>query len=222
MKVNSGADYPAGEVIVQITDNRVTASFRSEESLTDVGCATMRNIVQDVASSICDSAALLEGAWTIVSIDSCLNSDGTIRMRFSNASDKLRKAFHDRQTTSEDISEINQHPQGFYLRLALDDLNAALMERKFMHSHMFRAVESLRHSVAPQDENTDRKKSWEKFRTALGIDRNHLLLQRNDAERHGDFGNAASMSSHEVDDYFVAIADLIARYIRWFKATKIR
>jgi len=214
-------DYPSGTVTIQVADNRLIASFVTAKKLTDDECATMRNVVQDIASSVCDAAAIIEGAWTIVTIDTCLYFDGSIRMRFSNASQRLKLAFQEHAVVSNDITAINQHPDGFFLRLALDDLNAGLMEGKFLRSHIYRAVESLRNSVAPANENTDRSKCWEIFRTALGIEHSHVALLTNHAERHGDYANADPMSSQEVDVALCGIADLISRYVRWFKAKKL-
>lgn len=220
-KLEAGPDFPAGDVSVQITDNRVVARFVTDKILSDVECATIRNVVQDVASSVCDSAAILEGAWTVVTIDTCLRPDGQLRMRFSNAWQRLKLAFQERGINANDIASINLHPDGFFLRLALDDLNAGLMEPKFMRSHFYRAIESLRNSVSPLAQAVDRAKRWEAFRAALDIDRAQIALLTNHAERHGDYGVAPPMSAQEVDMTLASIAEIVTKYVRWFKAYKL-
>lgn len=221
VKLEAGPDFPAGDVSVQITDSRVVARFLTDRGLTDIECATLRNVVQDVASSICDSASILEGAWTVVTIDTCLTSDGQLRMRFSNASHRLKLAFQEQGVSASDIASINLHADGFFLRLALDDLNAGLMEPKFMRSHFHRAIESLRNSVLPVAEGLDRAKRWEAFRAALDLDRAQIAVFTNHAERHGDYGVAPPMSAQEVDVTLVGIAEIVTKYVRWFKANKL-
>ncbi len=217
----AGPDYPQVSINTQIADNRVVSSCEIEATLSEVACATLRNIVQDVASSICDSAAILQGAWTVVTVDSCLNADGSIRARFSNTLPHLKEAFAQCKVTSEDIAQINLHPDGYFLRLALDDLNSGLMEMKFMRSHFYRAVESLRRSICPASLGLTNAQSWETFRAALDIERDQIELFVHHAERHGDYENAVPLIGLEVDRIVDAIADLISRYVRWFKANRI-
>lgn len=221
VQLPSGPDYPPVKVNVQIADNRVIASCEIDAEFSDIACATIRNIVQDVASSICDSVAIVQGAWTIVTIDSCISMDGRFRARFSNAFDHLKKAFARSGVIFSDIAQINLHPEGYPLRLALDDINSGLMEIKFMRSHFYRAAEALRRSVSPPSPRRNNRQSWEDFRIALGISREQIELFAHHAERHGDYGNAVPLASTEVDLILDAIADLISRYVNWFKENRL-
>ena len=217
VQLPAGPDYNPVIIKVQIADNSVTATCHTDEDLTEVGCATLRNIVKDIASSVCVSAALASGAWTIVVIDTCFNPDGSIRGKFSNASESLRAAYVRHKVAVEDIMRINRHEAGYFLRLALDDLNSGLIQPKFMRSHLYRSVESLRRSVAPLSDGVSNNQSWDNFRTTLGIAREKIELFSHHAERHGDYSNAVPMSGAQVDQVIDAILEIISSYIRWFK-----
>ena len=219
--LEAGPDYPAGTVSIQIINNRVIGTFLTEVELTDVGCLTVRNIVQGVASSICDVVALMDGAWTYVTIDTCLNSNCTIRMQFGNSEYHLASVFKSKDITSEDIFIIIEHPEGFYLHQALSDVNSGLMQAKFMRSHFYRAVESLRNSVTSETKNSDDKKNWEAFRTALGIERIHVDIFQDNNERHANYSITVPMSGKEVEVALAGIAEIISKYVRWFKANRL-
>jgi hypothetical protein len=221
VSLSAAADYPATTINLQIVDNRVVASCQVDSDLSDVACATLRNIVKDVASSVCDSVAIVQGAWTVVTIDTCLNPNGTVRARFSNASPSLKRAFARNAVSSDDIVRINLHKDGYSLRLALDDINSGLMEPKFMRSHFYRAVEALRVSSSPPGSSTSGANAWETFRNATGVERAQIEILANHAERHGDYGNANPMSNADVDAAVEAMASIMGRYIAWFKRTKL-
>lgn len=216
----AGADHPTLKLRIQVLDNRIIAACDVSEELNDVACLTIRNIVEDVASSVCDSVALLQGAWTVVTVDTCVDSDGRVRMHFSNTVPRLKEEFARRQVTPEDITAINRHSQGFHLRLALDDLNAGLMEKKFLRSHCYKVVEALKNSVTA-GERLSGKKKWNRFREALGVDRTTLDCLIHQEERHGDYANARPMSGAEVGNVLAAIAEVISAYIRWFRREKL-
>lgn len=221
VRLDRGMDYPSGTIRVRINDNRVIGIFRTEQALTDVGFATIRNIVKDIASSICNAAAIVQGAWTVVTVDTSIDVDGNTQRRFSNASDRLRAAFQRYGITADDITLINQHADGYFLRLALDDLKAALMDQKFMRSHMYRAVESLRNSVAPSSIYGERANCWKAFWKTLDVDRSKVKNFSYQEERHADYASARPLSSEEVDANLDAIVCILFRYIGWFKSTKL-
>jgi hypothetical protein len=217
----AGPDYPALSLRTQILDNRVVAVCDASETLDDVACLTIRNIAEDVASSICDSVAILEGAWTIVLIDTCVGPDGAVRMRFGNSLPRLKEEFSKQNVSSDDIASINLHPEGFHFRLALDDLNAGLMEQKFLRSHCYKAVEALKNSVcAGLDLRSNEK--WAHFRQMLHVERDTLECLVHQEERHGDYANARQLSAVEMDLVLTAIAKVIGAYVEWFKREKLR
>lgn len=220
VSIPSGPDYPALTLQTQILNNRVVAVCDVPESLEDGACLTIRNIAEDVASSICDSVAILEGAWTIVVIDTCVGPDGLVRMRFSNALPRLKEEFSHQGVSSRDIATINLNPQGFYLRLALDDLNSGLMEKKFLRSHCYKAVEALKNSVCSGlDLSSDEK--WANFREVLNVERDTLERLVHHEERHGDYASARPLSGAEMDSVLAAIAKVISAYVAWFNREKL-
>lgn len=220
VQLAAGPDHPAFRLRTQILDNRVVAVSDVAEDLSDVECLTIRNIVADATSSICDSAAILEGAWTVVIVDTCIGPNGLLRMRFSNALPRLKEEFARHDVCSSDIVAINLHPQGFHLRLAFDDLNSGIMDVKFLRSHCYKAVESLKNSVSAE-QNLNANEKWTHFRKSLGVDRatlEHLVHQE---ERHGDYSKARPMSGAEVDSVLAAIAEVIGAYVSWFRREKL-
>ena len=173
--------------------------------------------MRDVASSIANSLAVIQGGSTAVFVDSCVGPDGRLRMYFGNAVLRLQQAFASRKVTSEDIISINLHERGFHLRLALDDINHGLANPKFMRSHFYRAVESLRHSVTGSLGLAE-SAQWEAFRNKLNIDRARIEALMHHPERHGDYARALPMSSSEVEVILEIIAEVISQYVKWFKA----
>lgn len=216
----AGEDYPAVNIKISISKNMVFAACATETEFTDQSCATVRNIAEHLTDSICQSVAVLQGAWTVVTIDACLNADGSIRMRFSNASALLQEAFTKHGVTPQDIFMNNQHPDGFFLRLALDDINSGLTGQ-FMRSHFYHAVESLRRSVCPPSAEVNNVQSWQTFRDELGISREQIELLADHAERHADYRNAVPLTGSESRAVQEAIAQIIGSYIDWFKRKKL-
>ncbi len=216
----AGPDYPALRLRTQILDNRVISVCDVEDALHEIGCLTVRNIVRDVASSICDSVALLQGAWTVVTVDTCVGPDGAVRMRFSNSLPRLKKEFAQQQVQPQDIMLINSHPQGFHLRLALDDLNSGIMEMKFLRTHCYKAVEALKNSVCA-GVSMSKDQQWRYFREAIGVQRDTLERLVHQEERHGDYAGARPLSGADVGAVLHAIAHVISAYIAWFKRDKL-
>ena len=217
----AGPDHPELTLQTQILDNRVVSLCDVPETLNDTACLTIRNIVEDFASSICDSVAILEGAWTIVAIDTCVGPDGLIRMRFSNATPRLKEELANQNVSPDDIASINLHSQGFHFRLALDDLNAGLMEKKFLRSHCYKAVEAMKNSVCAGLDLPSNQK-WVHFREALHIERDTLDLLVHQEERHGDYANARPLSGAEMASVLAAIAKVIGAYVAWFKRERLQ
>lgn len=218
VNLEAGPDYPEAQINMHIVDNKVVTTCHVAVELSDVACATLKNIVQDANSSLCDAVAILQGAWTVVAIQLCLNSEGIIRMKFGNSSERLKLGFEQNGVNINDIVSINLHPNGFFFRLALDDLNIGLMEGKFMRSHFYRAIESLRRSICPPSDNLTNAQSWEIFRNTLGVTREQIELFAHHAERHGDYRNAIPLSGAEVDNALDTIAYIFGSYVRWFRA----
>lgn len=219
-EIKGEPDCPDGRLQVEISDNRIIASFITEETLTEVGISTVRNSVVDMAWSICDSVSLLKGAWTIVRIDTCIGPSGEIVATFRSHHSVLQSRFEEIGITFEQVFAINCHAQGFFFRLALTDLRFGLMDLKFLRSHLYRAVEALKQSVAKKilgaELNEQKDKQWQVFRDELDLKRSDIEQFRHNPERHGAYDEATPLTSAEIDQVFNGFVSLIAAYMGWF------
>lgn len=216
LTLEQGADYPAGDVETQILDNRVIANFKTLQQLSDVGKATIRNIVADHASSICDAATIVNGAWASVLVDTCLGPDETVVVRFGSCSSALQKAFAEQGITPSRVGAVNLHKEGYFLRLALNDMRNGLRDIKFMRSNFYRAIESLRNGISRSENISDRTKQWEYFRTQLDLKKNEIEQFIHHPERHAEYHLAIPLASSEVDELQVLLAKIVTKYINWF------
>ncbi|MGA9853337.1 MAG: hypothetical protein WBR15_10455 [Gammaproteobacteria bacterium] len=217
-------DCPEINCDVQIFDNRLIAAVIANSELTNTGFATLRNICEDIAASICDSASLLEGAWTAPIIDTCLGADGRIMRRFNAISAPELKEYLARSgVTMPRIEAVYKHQDGFYLRHTITDLVSGLQRPQFMRTLYYRALESLRNSIGehlsiPANESADR---WDAFHSLMGTNRHDLqILERHD-ERHGNYGSLQPLSSAEKAQIFQLIARVLANYLSWFETQKL-
>ena len=154
----------------------------------------------------------------MVTVYTCLGSDGLVVGRFGNAAAPLKLGFENAGMAPSDIAAIYQHAEGFHLRLELEDVNLGVMESHFMRVHFYRAIEALRHSVAP---NMEPRAAWKQFRDSLNIDASDIELVTQHAERHGDYAQVPESSASEVDSWFTVIADIISKNVRWFEKIKL-
>lgn len=206
---------------VRVHGSHVLAEVKCTRMLTDAECVAQRYMVQRIALSSCITWLSPYGSWAAVNIELCLNSDGTTRMEFGTGEKSLKRAFKKHGITGERIDAVFSNDEGYYFRHAMTNINSGPMDDMFMRSHFYQAAEALRNSVAPmRDSRFGKRQAWEKFRSVLGIDDNHIVLQRYDEERHAAYGDYKPMLRNEVNALMEGIADLVSRYIDWFEQTK--
>ena len=175
VQLPGGPDYPAGTLRVAIQDNAVMAGFEAAGRLTDVEIATLRNIVRDVATTLCRCFAVVEGTWARASVDSC-TVEGGPQIRLIDISGPLKGEFEKHGITAADVIRVTEHPEGYYLRNAIDNIAVGLMEPKLARVQFHCAVEALRNSMAPADRNESRQ--WEIFRNTLQVTRAEIEAPR--------------------------------------------
>lgn len=215
--LDGGADYPAGTLVVKITNNEITGQFETTSRLTESSTATMRNFVRDVAAGICRCLAVIQGTWAIAVVTRVEAPDGSIIL-FDEVAQPLKQEFIKYHIKWTDVSLVTGHPEGYSLRNAIDNVAVGLMEPKFGRVHFYCAVEALRVSMAP-DKNEAQQ--WEIFRNVLGVSRAQIDSLRDNALRHGDYGNASSFASTERAAALSFVGQVICRYVAWFKCTKL-
>lgn len=212
---------PACSIKAQVIENHVLARVKAAGELSDDACDEVRNLVQQFAYDACIAEGITGGIWIAVAINMCIGPSGAIRMSFDNRATKLRNIFVRRGIDSDDLVPLYLHKDGYFLRLALHDVNNGLADTMFMRSHFYRAMESLRNSVAPKNQYGTVANQWKAFRYALGIKRENYALQPNQAERHADYSDHTMPSREEVQALEAAIADIVCRYVKWFKTNKM-
>ena len=215
--LKGGANFPPGELVVQIKENAILAEFETASALTEVAIASVRIFVKDVAAALCRCLAVLEGTWAIALVTSAESPDGT-RTIFDEVTQPLKHEFVASGISSRDLEKITAHPQGFYLRNAIDNIAIGLLEPKFNRVHFYCAIEALRTSMAPDREE---RQQWEIFRSTLGITRDQISVLSDNALRHGDYANASSFTSAEREAAIRFVGQVICRYVEWFKRKKL-
>lgn len=215
--LTGGTDYPAGNLRVGIRDNVVMASFETPERLTEVGIATLRNIVRDVATTLCRCFAIIEGTWARASVDSFTLEDGP-QVLLSNIAGALKLEFEKHGITAADVICVTECRDGYYLRNAIDNIAVGLMEPKFARAQFYCAVEALRTSLAP---DKDEGQQWEIFRNTLQVTRAEIDTLKDHALRHGNYRDATPLSSAEYDAGLSLLGRMVCRYVKWFKSGKL-
>lgn len=213
-------DKPAGGLEVQIRDNQFEAVFETSTPLTEVGYATLCNDVQDVAGAACHCSSLLEGTWALAIVTTVENEEGTFRRSVSHVDPTLKRVFANYSIGPADFFRVCQHPDGYHLRNALDNVNLALLATKFARVHLYIAIEALRNSVASGAKN--KAVQWEVFRSTVQVTQDQINKVEDHALRHGDFQNAVPLSGAEFDVAKAVIAEIISKYVVWFRQTKLR
>lgn len=213
---DEAVDRAAGHVAFHIHESKIFARFDTAPVLTPVQIATARNIIEDAASNLCNVASVVQGAWTTAAIHTCVGPDHKVVQRFTGIADNLKVAFESAGVTSERLLAITFRPRGYFLRQAIADINAGLLNSKLFRTNTFRAIEALRNSV----QNTGNKEAdWPAFRAALGgLRREDIELFEHHAERHGDYENAQIRYAEDVDRGFEILALIMARYLDWAEA----
>lgn len=218
-----GVDYPAGSLLVTVTDNAITGQFETEGELTPAEAATVRNIVNDVAAGLCRCAAVTEGTWATASVRSARPHDSSAEFEFTEAAEPLKQAFSKHGIAPADLIRIGEHSDGYHLRNAIDNIAVGLMEPKFARLHFYCAVEALRISVAAASMTPgtrNRSYQWEIFRSEMKVTREQLGKLEDNALRHGDYGNATPISGAEMEATLSFLGEIICRYVAWFQRTK--
>lgn len=210
-------DYPGGTLRVAIRDNAVIAGFETPGRLTEVGIATLRNIVRDVATTLCRCFAVIEGTWARASVDSFTVEDGP-QVMLNDISGVLKGEFEKYGITAADVIRVTECPDGYYLRNAIDNIAVGLMEPKFARVQFHCAVEALRNSMAP---DRNEKQQWEIFRNALQVTRAEIETLVDNALRHGNYRDATPLSSAEADAVLSFLGRVVCKYVEWFKSTKL-
>lgn len=212
-----GAGYPAGTLVVKITDNDIIGEFETVSPLDEAEIATTRNIVKDVAAGLCRCLAVIEGTWALAVVSSAEAPDGS-RILFDEVARPLKQEFANYGVTGADVGLVTGHPEGYSLRNAIDNIALGLMEPKFSRVQFYCAVEALRTSMAP---SAKEGQQWEIFRNALGVTRAQIDALRDNALRHGDYGNASSFTSSEREAALILLGQVLCGYIAWFKRNKL-
>lgn len=212
-----GAGYPAGTLVVRITDNAITGEFETLSPLNEIATATVRNIVKDVAAGLCRCLAVIEGTWAIAVVNSAEAPDGS-RILFDEVAQPLKQEFAKYGVVGTDVGLVTGHPEGYSLRNAIDNVALGLMEPKFSRVQFYCAVEALRTSIAP---GASEGQQWETFRNVLGVSRAQIDSLRDNALRHGDYGNASSFTSAEREAALSFLGQVLCGYIAWFKHNKL-
>lgn len=212
-----GAGYPAGVLVVEIADNAITGEFETVGPLDEAAIATVRNIVKDVAGGLSRCLAVIEGTWAIAVVNSAEAPDGS-RILFDEVAQPLKQEFAKYGVTVADVGLVTGHSEGYSLRNAIDNIALGLMEPKFSRVHFYCAVEALRTSMAC---GATGGQQWETFRNVLGITRAQIDVLRDNALRHGDYGNASSFTSAEREVALSLLGQVLCGYIAWFKRAKL-
>lgn len=212
---------PKSAIYLRVMDNHILAKVETKEKIKNKKrFLELSEWVKSIASSACITQAVCTGAWISVAINSCFSKDEDEVISFNNLSKPLANAFKKNHLIAEDVISIYQHKEGFFLRLALEDVNAGLSNQLFMHSHFYRAIESLRNSVAPQQNFPNRKECWEVFRKELKIPGSFVILNVSQAERHGDYKNFLGFTDAYKSKLFKEMAYIITKYVEWFNQVK--
>lgn len=212
---------PACSIKAQVIENHVLARVKAGAELSDDACYEIRELVRQFAYDACIAEGITGGVWVAVAINECIGPSGNIRMSFDNRALKLRNIFARRGIDRDDLLPLYLHEGGYFLRLALHDINSGLADSMFMRSHFYRAMESLRNSVAPKSQYGSVAKQWEVFRGELGLKRGNYALRPDQAERHADYTVHTMPSRKEVHVLQAAVADVVCRYVKWFKRNKL-
>lgn len=177
----------------------------------------MSNVVKDIAAGLCRCLTVIDGTWAIVVVQSAEAEDGS-RLLFDEVSRPLKSEFTKRGVSLNDVIPVTEHPEGFFLRNAIDNIAVGLMEPKFARVHFFCALEALRTSMVPAGK---RSEQWHMLRTEFGITQAQIegtLVDQ--ALRHGDYANATPMSGAEMEKALSFVGEIICKYVIWFKRTK--
>lgn len=216
------SDCPSGDMDIQIIDSRIVVTAKMENELDAVAKATLYNIVNDVADSACSTGLLVEGFWAVANIDTCINHDGSIERRIVSASIELKEQFKKLGVTATRLEKIYAHSDGFYLRLAVDDIIEGIRKQKFIRGHFYRATESLCQSVAKESRlNSNNRNKWENFWEKLSINPDDFRTYiANHDERHANYSELKPLDANEKGKVFETAARILARYISWFEGIK--
>lgn len=182
MLIKAGDAALCFEVTVSISRSQVSAKVKNLDGNADL--LTLRNYVRDAVMSAVDMLNYLWGQGNDVEITSVVKPNGE-RIDFNAGIQELHEAQFERPLTLEQLWQVVLKSQN--LRRALENLREAIRSSGNTGFFCYRAVESIRQHFWKEEDGKESKKSWERLRKTLCIDKNWIdaLKLFADEQRHG-------------------------------------
>ena len=200
----------SGKAIVSISCSQVSVKFDTID--VNIGLLTLKNYMEYVVRTLVDAYGYLSGRGYDVEITSVVDPDGKQTV-FGVGIRELEKAKDERPLSFKEILLVMSKSPDFHY--ALGDLREAIRSPFDTGFFCYRAVECLRQGFIEEEDDNDEKKSWERLRNALNIDRSWIdkIKEFADAPRHGSFPYISGEDRLLVMQHAWKVMDRFAVYV---------
>ncbi len=186
------------QAIITICASQILITVNNDNSINDL--ETLRNCVEAIVRNIVDAYGYIEGRGYDVEIASVIDSVGGDWMVFPIAIRQSHESKSDRPVTFPDLYRLLRHSgqrdddvvafKLNQLRRALADLREAIRSPADTDLFCYRAIECIRQCYLDsneKDNDSERKRSWERMRKELRICRSWFSTLENASvvQRHG-------------------------------------
>ena len=182
---------PQYSIQISISLSQVSVVVNSENEIQDI--ASLKNEVEHHVRFLVDLLGFTKAYGYDVEITSMVNPNGELQI-FGVGFDSLTKTVGERPLKIEDLMNVaNKCPE---FGRAIADLREAIRTPWDTGFFAYRAIEQIRQAFHEPKDGNDKKKSWERLRESLGIERDLIedIKKFSDPQRHGE---ATGMSWEE-------------------------
>lgn len=213
LKVLASEDVPEGDLFIEVIKSQISIRFMASGEVGNV--FTLRNIIEDAARMLLDTAGYFAGYGYDMEIVQMLRSDSAEKYVFGIDVPALAGICEKAGLTVNDIFAALSKSDGYYLRHALADVREAIKSPKDTGFFCYRAIESLKNCCVARDRVTGEDAAWELFRNSLSISKQEIMEIKSFADpvRHGNYLQAKPMTDTDRADVFTKTWDIINKYI---------